>query len=114
MCDSEYLLQKIGKMKKILKFQTIANALILIFCLLYTAGNMVDIKYNYDVPFADFNNVGQDFHSMVTYYCSMIFVIIAINVFCSFIVYRKYKNSRDYTPVMESVIKNVELTELYN
>ncbi len=101
-------------MKKILMFQAIANALVLIVCLLYTAGNMIDVKYNYDVPLADFNNVGRDFRSLITYYSMMVFVTIVINVFCSFIAYRKYKSSRNYPSVMESAIKDVELAELYS
>lgn len=101
-------------MKKILMFQTIANALVLIICLLYTAGNTIDVKYNYDVPFADFNNAGQDFHSMTTYYSAMIVVTIAINMFCVFMVYRKYSNNRNYPSVVGNSIKNVELTELYS
>jgi len=101
-------------MKKILIFQAIVNTLVLIVCLLYTAGNMVDVKYNYDVPFADFNNAGRDFRSLITYYSMMIFVIVAINMFCLFMVYRKYSSNRNYPATIANSTENIELAELYS
>lgn len=91
---------KIGKMKKILIFQVIVNLLVLVTTLLYTTGKLADIKYNYDEPFADFNNAGRDFHSIVTFYCAGLLVVIVINVVCSSVAYAKYKSRDSDTQVV--------------